>query len=284
MLSLLAQYEESGVAGLIETLARTPIDKVVIFALVCTLIRVGIWRYLYPQPPHIRKQGGPRVLGFFQEICDALIYAGILVFLLIRPFVIQTFKIPSESMVPTLLVSDLLIVNKAIYRFSEPKAGDIVVFKPPEFAKEPGQGDIDFVKRMIGTPGQVIEIRDRQLYRNGVPVNEPYLNRELPVQYQPVDFKLVRYKGEVIPLIRDAEGRTPDRSINGMAVALPDRARVWDLPAEPVPEGHYLMIGDNRDGSFDGRFWGLIDRRAIVGKAWVRFWPPGRIGMADVRK
>ncbi len=284
MLSLLAQYEESGIGGLIETLARTPIDKVVMFAVVCTLIRVGIWKYLHEQPPHIRKQGWPRVLGFFQEVCDALIYAGILVFLLIRPYVIQTFKIPSESMVPTLLVSDLLIVNKAIYRYSDPKSGDIVVFKPPQLAKDPGQGDIDFVKRLIGTPGQVVEIRDRQLYRNGVPVNEPYLNRELPVQFQAVDFKLVRYKGEIIPLIRDAEGRTPNKSIYDSAVAQADRMRVWDLQAEPVPEDHYLMIGDNRDGSFDGRFWGLIERKDIVGKAWLRFWPPSRIGMADGKK
>jgi signal peptidase I len=284
MLSLLAQYEESGIGGLIETLARTPIDKVVLFAVVCTLIRVGIWKYLHQQPPHIRKQTGPRIMGFLQEVCDALIYAGILVFLLIRPYVIQTFKIPSESMVPTLLVSDLLIVNKAIYRYSDPKAGDIVVFKPPELAKEPGQGDIDFVKRLVGTPGQVVEIRDRQLYRNGVPVNEPYLNRELPVQYQPIDFKLVRYNGEVIPLIRDAEGRTPNKSIFDYSVAQADRMRVWDLPAEAIPEGKYLMIGDNRDGSFDGRFWGLIERKDIVGKAWLRFWPPSRLGMADVKK
>lgn len=284
MLSLLAQYEESGIGGLIETLARTPIDKVVMFAVVCTLIRVGIWKYLHEQPPHVRKQGWPRVLGFFQEVCDALIYAGILVFLLIRPYVIQTFKIPSESMVPTLLVSDLLIVNKAIYRYSDPKSGDIVVFKPPQLAKDPGQGDIDFVKRLIGTPGQVVEIRDRQLYRNGVPVNEPYLNRELPVQFQAVDFKLVRYRGEIIPLIRDAEGRTPNKSIYDSAVAQADRMRVWDLQAEPVPEDHYLMIGDNRDGSFDGRFWGLIERKDIVGKAWLRFWPPSRIGMADGKK
>jgi signal peptidase I len=60
--------------------------------------------------------------------------------------------------------------------------------------------------------------------------------------------------------------------------------RVWDLPAEAIPEGKYLMIGDNRDGSFDGRFWGLIERKDIVGKAWLRFWPPSRLGMADVKK
>ena len=284
MLGLLAQYEETGFAGLIETLARTPIDKVVLFAVLCTLVRVGIWRYLLGLPPHIRKHGGPRVAGFFQEVCDALIYAGIVVFLLIRPYVIQTFKIPSESMVPTLLVGDLLIVNKAVYRYSEPQPGDIVVFKPPQIAKEPGQGDVDFVKRLVGVPGQVIEIRDKQLYRDGVPVNEKYLNRDLPVQFQAMDFKLVRYKGEVIPIVRDDDGRTLHGSINERVVAQTDREMVWNLPAEEIPQDHYLMVGDNRDGSFDGRFWGLIDRRAIVGKAWVRFWPPNRMGGADVRK
>ena len=284
MLGLLAQYEESGVAGLIETLARTPIDRVVLFALFCTLIRVAIWKRIDTMPIHVRKQGGAKMMAFFQEVCDALIYAGIVVFLLIRPFVIQTFKIPSESMVPTLLVGDLLIVNKAVYRYSEPKEGDIVVFKPPEIAKEPGQGDIDFVKRLIGTPGQVIEIRSRQLYRDGIPVQEPYLNRELPVQFQAVDFKLVRYNGEIIPIVRDAEGRTLHRSINDRVVAQADRQLVWDLPAEKIPPDHFLMIGDNRDGSFDGRFWGLIERKDIVGKAWVRFWPLNRLGGADVRK
>ena len=284
MLGLLAQYEESGVAGLVEKLARTPIDKVVLFALVCTVIRIGIWRMLFTKAPHEREMTGARVLAFFQEVCDALIYAGILVFLLIRPYVIQTFRIPSESMVPTLLVSDLLIVNKAIYRYSEPQAGDIVVFKPPQIAKEPGQGDVDFVKRLIGTPDQIIEIRDRQLYRNGVPVNEPYLNRELPVQFQGIDFKLVRYQGEVIPIIRDSEGRSYGRSLYDMAVPPRDRERVWELDAAPIPADHYLMIGDNRDGSYDGRFWGLIERKAIVGKAWVRFWPLNRLGMADSRK
>ncbi|MDQ2986551.1 MAG: signal peptidase I [Armatimonadota bacterium] len=284
MLGLLAQYEESGIAGLVEKLARTPIDQVVLFALVCTLVRVGIWRHLHGQEAHVRQMKSSRVLGFFQEVCDALIYAGILVFLLIRPYVIQTFRIPSESMVPTLLVSDLLIVNKAIYRFQEPKSGDIVVFKPPELAKEPGQGDIDFVKRLVGAPGEVIEIKNRQLFRNGVPANEPYLNRELPVQFQAVDFKLVRYNGEIIPIVRSAEGRSYGKSIYDQAVPNQDKLRVWDLDAQPVPDAHFLMIGDNRDGSFDGRFWGLIPRDAIVGKAWLRFWPPNRIGMADSGK
>ena len=108
MLGLLAQYQETGFAGLIETLARTPIDRVVLFAVICTLVRVGIWRYLIGLPQHIRKQGGPRFAAFLQEVCDALIYAGIVVFLLIRPYVIQTFKIPSESMVPTLLGATFL--------------------------------------------------------------------------------------------------------------------------------------------------------------------------------
>jgi signal peptidase I len=155
MLGLLAQYTDSGFAGVIERLARTPIDKVVIFAVVCTLIRVGIWRFLQDKPIHIRKQGGPRFAAFMQEVCDALIYAGIVVFLLIRPFVIQTFKIPSESMVPTLLVGDLLIVNKAVYRYSDPQAGDIVVISPePAAAPQPATS-------MAAPSSRAVAVRDR---------------------------------------------------------------------------------------------------------------------------
>ncbi|MGI8923062.1 MAG: signal peptidase I [Fimbriimonadales bacterium] len=286
MLELLAQarQQQTWFLDLVETLARTPISSVILFALVCTAVRVGIYAHAHKLHPAERKFGGARVLHWIHDLCDALVYAGILVFLLIRPFAVQTFRIPSESMVPTLKVGDLIIVNKALYRMLEPKAGDIVVFKPPAFARNEGDDpNVDYVKRLIGTPGQTIEIKDRQLYRDGVPANEPYINKESTFSNQPIDFKLVEYKGEVVPIVRDSAGKIPGRSLYDEHVSDEDLESVWDLPAAKVPPGKYLMIGDNRAGSFDGRFWGLIDRSAIVGKAWLTFWPPSRFGLSDKR-
>jgi len=293
MLELVAQarQQQTWFLDLVETLARTPISSVILFALVCTVVRVGIYAHLDRLHPAERKFGGARVLHWLHDLCDALVYAGILVFLLIRPFAVQTFRIPSESMVPTLKVGDLIIVNKALYRMQEPKAGDIVVFKPPAFArKKPAfsqekddDPNVDYVKRLIGTPGQTIEIKDRQLYRDGVPVDEPYINKESTFGSQPVDFKLVDYNGIIVPILRDGAGNSPGRSLYDEHIAAEDMQSVWDLPAEEVPPGKYLMVGDNRAGSFDGRFWGLIDRDVIVGKAWLTFWPPSRFGLSDKR-
>jgi len=288
MLDLLAQArQQSWLLDAIERLARTPISSVILFAAACSVFRVGVHYYLQSLDPITRAETGNKVLHWFHDVADALVYAGILVFLLIRPFAVQTFRIPSESMVPTLLVGDLIIVNKAVYRYSEPVAGDIVVFKPPAFAREPDQDpNIDFVKRCIGTPRQLIEIKNRQLFRDGVPVNEPYLNKPIEYGYQAVDCKLIEYppmSGRIIPIVRDASGSTMGKSLLDELVKPEDKPLVWDYPAQRIPDGKYLMVGDNRDGSFDGRFWGLVDRRQVVGKAWVTFWPLGRFGGADKR-
>src|SRR5262249_3941137 len=104
---------------------------------------------------------------------DAIIYAGVFVFMLIRPFLLQAFLIPSGSMIPTLLENDFIVANKTIYRYSDPQRGDIVVFRPPAFAALPDQLDsnhepkVDFIKRCTGIPGDLIEIHDGNLYRDG---------------------------------------------------------------------------------------------------------------------
>jgi signal peptidase I len=108
------------------------------------------------------------------EFVEAALGAVILVFLVIRPFMIQAFYIPSESMLPTLRVRDHILVNKLVYRFREPRYGEIIVFKAPPSASN-GKEEVDLIKRVIGKPGDVLEIKNGVVYRNGTPLVEPYL-------------------------------------------------------------------------------------------------------------
>ncbi|MBQ7738407.1 MAG: signal peptidase I [Desulfovibrionaceae bacterium] len=186
--------------------------------------------------------------GIIKEYSEALGIALILA-LFIRTFVVQAFKIPSESMLNTLLVGDHLLGNKFIYgikipfthhyiyRGEDPKRGDIIIFEYPE------DESIDFIKRVVGIPGDVIEIRDKQFYRNGEPVMESY----------------IRHVDPNISAPRDNFG------------------------PKTVPEGHYFVMGDNRDNSQDSRFWGFVKREAIVAKAWRIYfsWGPG--GVSNIR-
>ena len=119
-------------------------------------------------------------LDYAKSIVIALIIA-----LVVRTFIVQAFRIPSGSMIPTLLVGDHILVNKFIYHFKDPQHGDVVVFKFPLDPKK------DYIKRIIGIPGDRIEIRDKVVYRNGKPLKEPYAihedNRTLPAAFQPRD-------------------------------------------------------------------------------------------------
>ncbi len=164
--------------------------------------------------------------GGLLEFLVILLVAFVLVFGFVRPFVVEAFYIPSESMVPTLEVGDRVLVNKFIYRFTEPDRGDIVVFE------REGQ---DLIKRVVALPGDRISVRDGTLYVNGETRNEDYLNQEFP-----------------------------DLSSFGPVT---------------VPEGRVFVMGDNRANSRDSRFIGPIPEEDIQGEAFLRFWPPGRIGL-----
>lgn len=291
-----AQAEPSGgMADTIDRLARTPISQIVIFALVATVIRVALHLYTKGVPAHMRF-GLYKGARFVNEALDAVVYALIFVFLVIRPFGVQAFRIPSGSMLETLQINDFIVANKAIYRYSDPKAGDIVVFKPPMRALRDPHVEQDFIKRCVGVPGDVVEVRDDVLYRNGKAVKEPYVafleevgatgyrvlrpdERQLR---QRIDYKLVNYQGEYWPL-----SITGDFVNAGIGVQLPDEFRVDDpqmmrtlseLPPAPIPKGYYLMMGDNRYGSFDGRFWGLVPREDIIGRSEVIWLPLNRWG------
>lgn len=211
---------------------------------------------------------------FAQDLCEGLNYAAIFVFLLLRPFAIQTVEIPSPSMEPTLKQGDYLFVDKASYRWRDPKRDEVAVFRPPPEAQTVSGGpDELYVKRVIGVPGDVIEVIGGILYRNDVPIAEPYVADRLFGE-----FKLVRYNGELLPIVRTDRGQFPGGSLYLQRVSPQDLFRVWELPAEPVPEGMYFVLGDNRNNSMDSRYWGLVRREDMVGRAWLRFFPLHRIG------
>ena len=175
------------------------------------------------------------------EYAQAIILAVILA-LFIRTFVVQAFKIPSESMLDTLKIGDHILVSKFIYGIKEPfsgsviipvsspRRGDVVVFIYPE---DPTK---DYIKRVIGLPGDKVEIIDKKVHINGKALNEPY-------------------------------ARFADRIIIPKGVQPRDNFG----PVE-VPAGHLFVMGDNRDHSYDSRYWGFVDIAKVRGKAFVIYW------------
>ncbi|MCC6442236.1 MAG: signal peptidase I [Armatimonadetes bacterium] len=152
-----------------EWLANISIEWVIVLVLGLAALRIGI---VYLGRAQTIPEGAASSAGEFVE--SALI-AIVLVFLIIRPFIVQAFYIPSGSMHPTLLEDDHILVNKFIYRFSEPKHGDVVVFKSP---KEVSADEKPFIKRLIGLPGDEIKVEEGKTYRNGKPLTEPYILEE----------------------------------------------------------------------------------------------------------
>jgi signal peptidase I len=168
-------------------------------------------------------------------------------FLVIRTFLVEAFRIPTGSMENTLLVGDFLLVNKAVYgaqlpltgkhlpTFKEPTRGDVVVFVPPH---EP---DKNYVKRLIGIPGDTLEMRNKILYLNGDPQPEPN-DVYAPSMYWQCDYRPAQ--------LQQADCR-PTRDNWGPVV---------------VPADRFMMLGDNRDDSEDSRYWGFVKRDAVKGK------------------
>lgn len=210
-----------------------------------------------------------------------------LVFVL-RSFLFEPFKIPSSSMVPTLLVGDLILVNKFDYgirlpvlnkkviQIGDPQRGDVMVFKYP---KDPSQ---DYIKRVIGVPGDKIVYENKRLTVNGQPVEyvamDDYLDDERPVYHKQFLEKLPNVPHRILNM----DGA---RTINLSAVEdFPHHENCtysYDGFSCIVPEGNYFMMGDNRDNSADSRYWGFVPDQNIVGKAvfvWMNFGNLKRIG------
>jgi signal peptidase I len=174
---------------------------------------------------------------YFEAICIAILLA-----LFIRTFVVQAFKIPSGSMLPTLLIGDHLLVNKFIYGIrvpftgkilvpiNSPKQGDVIVFRFPK------DRSIDYIKRVIGTPGDTVEIKNKKVFINGEPINDPHAHITTPA-------------------VLNANASPRD-----------------NFGPILVPEQRVFVMGDNRDNSYDSRFWGFVDQRDILGKAFILYW------------
>jgi signal peptidase I len=175
---------------------------------------------------------------YFESICVAVILA-----LFVRTFVVQAFKIPTGSMENNLLIGDHLLVNKFVFAPTRTaleqkllpidpiRRGDILVFKYPEDPER------DFIKRTIGLPGETVELRNKKVYINGKPLDEPYVHFLFPADEE---------SG-----ISDSGGFDVRRNYGPVT----------------VPAGHYFMMGDNRDNSQDSRYWGFMPRDYVKGKA-----------------
>lgn len=177
----------------------------------------------------------------FREYAEAIGMA-LLLALFIRTFIVQAFKIPSGSMIPTLQIGDHILVNKLAYGirvplwghylmdFGKVQRGDVIVFIFPEDRSK------DFIKRVVAVAGDTVEIRGKKIYINGQQVQDPYAH----------------FEGDdpqnLLPASRDDFGPTK------------------------VPENHLFVMGDNRDRSYDSRFWGFVNLDDVRGKAFLIYW------------
>ncbi|HKO66161.1 MAG TPA: signal peptidase I [Burkholderiaceae bacterium] len=212
----------------------------------------------------------------------------ILVVFLLRSFLFEPFRIPSGSMVPTLEIGDLILVNKYEYgirlpvinqkvvELGQPKRGDVMVFRYPLNASQ------DYIKRVVGLPGDRIEYVNKQLTINGqaVPLEkiEPYYDPERLRSYPQFVERLGETPHRLIvdDLVSPGMGREAPGNTHPGACQYSGSGVVCQ-----VPPGHYFMMGDNRDNSEDSRFWGFVPDENIVGRAffiWMNFGNMGRIG------
>ncbi|MGE5445581.1 MAG: signal peptidase I [Ignavibacteriales bacterium] len=207
--------------------------------------------------------------GLRQNVESLLIAIALALF--IRTFIVQPFKIPSGSMIPTLLIGDHLLVSKFIYGteipftekrmlpFSNIKRGDVIVFTYPNYENDPSKKGIDYIKRVIGVPGDTVDVRGRNLYINGEEIPLKFLgdfqDERSGMEYDEYQENLLGKKHLVIYL------KGKEATEKGSY-----------LPVAKVPQGRVFVMGDNRDNSQDSRFWGYVPIENIAGRAFIIHW------------
>jgi signal peptidase I len=174
-----------------------------------------------------------RLGAFFFDILQVVVFA-IALFLFMYLLVFQPHKIKGDSMQPNYPDGEYLLTDKVTYRFNEPKRGDVVVFEAP------GGGGDEYIKRIIGLPGETVSVRDGKVYVNNQLLNEAYLSQTL---------------------------------FTSGGVFLENNSSVI------VPTNEYFVLGDNRPYSSDSRAWGFVAKRKISGRAWLIYWPPQKAGV-----
>ncbi|HEX7055201.1 MAG TPA: signal peptidase I [Burkholderiales bacterium] len=253
-----------------------------LFLLILLVVTGLVWAL---EAAWLRRRRGPGARQPWWVEYSISFFPVILIVFLLRSFLVEPFKIPSSSMVPTLLVGDFILVNKFAYGIrlpvanvkiidiGEPERGDVMVFRYP------ADPSLDYIKRVVGLPGDRVEYRNKRLIINGRPVPvrqiEDYLSRERMQFSRRFVETLDGVQHQIL-----IEDDVP-------AAVLPTRATAGSCNYNSaglvcrVPPGHYFVMGDNRDNSSDSRVWGFVPDENIVGKAffiWLNLNDLGRFG------
>jgi len=193
----------------------------------------------------------------------------LLLVLVFRGFIFEPFRVPSNSMMPTLLTGDFILVNKFDYgfrlpitntklvEFSKPNRGDVIVFRYPNYEKNPGYSGVDFIKRIVAGPGDVISYKNDQLSLNGKSMNIKKIG-----PYSAVDSGKPMNNYQLVQELLDSMPHEMLLNPNGQSK---------EIPEITIPDGHYFVMGDNRSHSSDSRFWGFVPEDYIIGRA-IGIW------------
>jgi signal peptidase I len=206
----------------------------------------------------------PKIVQWSIELFPVLL----LVFVF-RGFIFEPFRVPSNSMMPTLLTGDFIVVNKFDYgfrlpitntkliEFSKPNRGDVIVFRYPNYEKNPGYSGVDFIKRIVATPGDVISYSNDRLSINGEVSEIKNIGPYFGVN-----------SGKAMNNYKHVE-EFIDSSSHGML--LNPKGQSQEIPEITIPDNHYFVMGDNRSHSSDSRFWGFVPEEYIIGRA-IGIW------------